>query len=154
MAEKFRLQRTLRGIQGSCLWYSAAVVRNEGNFATALQKSYHHTLALQPLFPFIDSKAPGKPRKVKAMWMPNGYYLFWTAPKGSREMDKARNYAIYRFAKGERVDLFNAEHLIDITPNTYYQLPYQGGHNKYVYIVTALDRLQNESKAVKKKVKL
>lgn len=76
MAEKFRLQRTLRGIQGSCLWYSAAVVRNEGNYATALKQNYHRLPALQPLFPFIDSKAPGKPRKLKARWMPDGYYLF------------------------------------------------------------------------------
>jgi hypothetical protein len=33
-------------------------------------------------------------------------------------------------------------------------LSYQGGDTKYTYAVTALDRLQNESKAVKKKVKL
>lgn len=154
MAEKFRLQRSLRGIQGSCLWYSAAVVRNEGNFATALQKNYHRTPALQPLFPFIDNKAPGKPRKLKAIWMPNGYYLFWTAPKGTGEMDKAHSYAVYRFSKGERIDLMSGEHLIAVTSNTCYQLPYQGGHEKYVYVVTALDRLQNESKGVKKKVKL
>ena len=75
MSAKFGLQRSLRGIQGSCLWYSA-VVRNEGNYATALQKNYHRTPALQPLFPFIDDEAPGKPRKLKTMWMPNGYYLF------------------------------------------------------------------------------
>lgn len=154
MSAKFGLQRSLRGIQGSCLWYSAAVVRNEGNYATALQKNYHRTPALQPLFPFIDDEAPGKPRKLKTMWMPNGYYLFWTAPKGTREMDMARNYVVYRFEQGERIDLFNPEHIVAITPQTFYRLPYENGRKKAVYVVTALDRLQNESKAVKKKVKL
>lgn len=154
MSAKFGLQRSLRGIQGSCLWYSAAVVRNEGNYATALQKNYHRTPALQPLFPFIDDEAPGKPRKLKTMWMPNGYYLFWTAPKGTREMDVARNYVVYRFEQGERIDLFNPEHIVAITPQTFYRLPYENGRKKAVYVVTALDRLQNESKAVKKKVKL
>lgn len=152
--EKWRLQRELRGIQGSCLWYSAAVVRNEGNIATALEKVYHRTPALQPTFPFMDDKAPGKPRKVKALWMPDGYYLFWTAPKGKHEMDKARNYVVYRFEKGEKPDLYNAAKIVAITPNTCYKLPYNGGKNKYVYVVTALDRLHNESKAVKVKVKL
>ena len=33
-------------------------------------------------------------------------------------------------------------------------LSYQGGKTKYTYVVTALDRLQNESKAVRKKIKL
>lgn len=154
MSAKFGLQRSLRGIQGSCLWYSAAVVRNEGNYATALQKNYHRTPALQPLFPFIDDEAPGKPRKLKTMWMPNGYYLFWTAPKGTQEMDVARNYVVYRFEQGERIDLFNPEHIVAITPQTFYRLPYENGRKKAVYVVTALDRLQNESKAVKKKVKL
>lgn len=154
MSAKFGLQRSLRGIQGSCLWYSAAVVRNEGNYATALQKNYHRTPALQPLFPFIDEEAPGKPRKLKTMWMPNGYYLFWTAPKGTQEMDVARNYVVYRFEQGERIDLFNPEHIVAITPQTFYRLPYENGRKKAVYVVTALDRLQNESKAVKKKVKL
>lgn len=154
MSAKFGLQRGLRGIQGSCLWYSAAVVRNEENYATALQKNYHRTPALQPLFPFIDDEAPGKPRKLKTMWMPNGYYLFWTAPKGTQEMDVARNYVVYRFEQGERIDLFNPEHIVAITPQTFYRLPYENGRKKAVYVVTALDRLQNESKAVKKKVKL
>ena len=30
MEAKLTLQRELRAVQGSCLWYSAAVVRNEG----------------------------------------------------------------------------------------------------------------------------
>jgi len=154
MDEKFRLQRSLRAVEGSCLWYSAAVVRNEGNYATALQQVYHRTPALQPLFPFIDDKAPSKPRKVKAMWMPDGYYLFWTAPKGKNEMDKAKNYVVYRFAKGEEINLNSSAHIVAITPLTLYKLPYQKGTEKYVYVVTSLDRLQNESKGAKAKIKL
>lgn len=154
MEAKFRLQRTLRGVKGSCLWYSAAVARNEGNYATALEKIYHRTPALQPLFPFIDDKAPKKPTRLKAMWMPDGYYLFWTAPKGKGEMDKARNYVVYRFAKGERIDLFDTSHIVCITPQTLIKLPYRGGKEKFTYVVTALDRLQNESKGAKVNVKL
>ncbi len=154
MPEKFRIQRATRGVVGNCLWYSAAVVRNEGNYATALQKVYQQRPALQPLMPFIDKKAPRKPRKLKALWMPDGYYLFWTAPKASDEMDAARYYAVYRFAKGEKTDLSNADHLVDITPDTFIRLPYDDGETKYTYIVTALDRLQNESKGTKERVKL
>ena len=35
-----------------------------------------------------------------------------------------------------------------------YKLPYNMGQDKYTYVVTALDRLHNESKGVKVKVKL
>ena len=154
MAAKFELQRNLPNVAGSCLWYSAAVVRNEGNFAYELQNNYHLTPALQPLMPFIDDKAPKKPRKVKKLWMPDGYYLFWTAPKAKTEMDDAKRYVIYCFEKGEKIDLNSSTHIITITDQMMYKLPYQFGKEKYTYVVTALDRLQNESKPVKVKVKL
>lgn len=154
MAEKFRLQRTSPGVQGSCLWYSAAVVRNEGGYANELKNHYHATPALQPLMPHLDDVAPGKPRSVKAMWMPDGYYLFWTAPRAKKELDSATLYAIYQFKKGEKINLDDSRHLIGVTRETMYKLPYENGKTKYTYVVTALDRLQNESKAVKKKVKL
>ena len=154
MPEKFRLQRTLRGIQGSCLWYSAAVVRDEGNYASILKSKYHRTLALQPLFPFLDDKAPNKPRKVKAVWTSKGYYLFWTEPKGKTEMDKAKSYVVYRFPAGAKIDLYDASAIVAITSGCHFRLPYTKGKEKYTYVVTALDRLQNESKPVKVKVKL
>ena len=69
-------------------------------------------------------------------------------------MDKAQQYVVYRFARGEKVNLNDASHILCITKNTMLSLPYQGGKAKYTYVVTALDRLQNESKGVKKKVKL
>lgn len=154
MAAKWQLQRTLPGVQGSCLWYSAAVVRDEGGFATALKRYYHTAPALQPLMPFLDNKAPGKPRRVKALWMPDGYYLFWTAPRARRPMDEAVSYAVYRFLPGEKVNLERADRIVTITRQMMLQLPFEHGQTRYTYVVTALDHLQNESKGVRKKVKL
>ena len=154
MPAKFRLQRTLPGVQGSCLWYSAAVVRNEGNYATALKQAYHRTPALQPLMPHLDKTPPKKPSRLKAIWMPDGYYLFWTAPKAKTVMDEAKSYVVYRFAPGQKVNLENPDNIVCITREKMLKLPYQNGRTKYTYVVTALDRLQNESKGAKVKVKL
>lgn len=41
-----------------------------------------------------------------------------------------------------------------VTPSTMVKLPYENGKEKYTYVVTSLDRMQNESKAEKEKVKL
>lgn len=153
-AAKLQQARTTRGVEGNCFWYSAALTRNEGNYAYELQEDYHLFPALQPSMPFIDDKAPGKPTKVKAIWMPDGYYLFWTAPKAKQEMDRARQYAVYCFAKGEKIDTTSPEHLLAITNKAMYKLPYQNGQEKFTFVVTALDRLHNESKPTKKKVKL
>ena len=154
LGAKMQLVRSLPSVGGACWWYSAALARNEGNIANALAGHYYSRPALQPLMPFIDDKAPGKPRKVKALWMPEGYYLFWTAPKARTAMDEARTYAIYRFAKGEKINIDDASHLVATTDKTFYALPYEDGSQRYTYVVTALDRLSNESKPVKEKVKL
>jgi hypothetical protein len=52
------------------------------------------------------------------------------------------------------VNVDDATKIVAITSQPFYKLPYQDGRQKYTYVVTALNRLQNESKVVKKKVKL
>lgn len=154
MYAKYRLQRSLPAVQGSCQWYAAAVVSNPGNYRTVLASVYHKYPALVPTSPFIDDKAPGKVRKLKPLWTPDGYVLFWTAPKAKNAMDEAVQYVVYRFDRHEKPDLNNPEHIVAITRNTFYKLPYEDGRTRYRYVVTALDRLHNESKQVKKNIKL
>ena len=154
MHRKYFLQRNLHAIQGSCQWYAAAVCENPGNYQTTLRQIYHNTPALQPLMPWIDDHAPDKPRKATVVWTSDGPILFWTAPKAKTEMDRAYQYVVYRFGMGEDVNLDDPAHIVCITKDTMIPLPYKGGKTKYTYIVTTLDRLHNESKATKKKVKL
>ncbi len=151
---KQRLHQQMQNVSGTVLWYAKAAVDNTGNYATALRQSYWRTPALQPLMPFIDKKTPKKPRKVKPVWTSDGYILFWTQPKGKKWGDVATRYVVYRFAKGEKVNTADASKIMTVTTQTYLKLPYLKGTDKYTYVVTALDRLQNESKAVKKTIKL
>ena len=151
---KLNLQRSLPTVQGSCQWYAAAVVENKGNYRDVLTNVYHKYPALIPTSPFIDDKAPDKVKKVKPIWTEDGYILFWTAPKANKEMDKAVQYVVSRFDRKEKVNLDDPSHIVEITRNTFYKLPYEDGKTKYTYVITALDRLHNESKAVKKKIKL
>jgi len=151
---KRRLHREMENVKGTVLWYAKAAVDNTGNYGTVLRQNYWRHPALHPLMPFIDGKAPKKPRKVKAVWMPDGYVLCWTAPKGKKWGDVATRYVVYRFEKGEKVDLDDPSKILTVTTQTFFRLPYANGQTKYTYVVTALDRLQNESKPAKKSVKL
>ena len=151
MVAKYNLQRSLSNIQGSCQWYAAACVNNPGNYRTVLQQVYHATPALQPLMPFIDRKAPGKPKKVKARTdTMTGTNLTWEAPKAKNELDCARQYVIYQFGKGEKVNLENAEKILTITSANTFTLPVV--EPGATILITALDRLHNESKPVKVKL--
>ena len=151
---KMRLHRQLPAVKGTVLWYAKAAVDNVGNYGTALRNNYWRYPALQPSMAFISDKAPKKVTKVKPVWTSDGYVLFWTAPKGKDWKDEAVKYVVYRFAAGEKVDINDPSKMVAITTATYYKLPYADGKQKYTYVVTALNRLQNESKVVKKKIKL
>ena len=151
---KMRLHQQMPNVKGSVLWYAKAAVDNVGNYGTMLRDTYWCYPALQPSMPFIDGKAPKKVRGVKPVWTSDGYVLFWTAPKGKGWQDEAVKYVVYRFGAKEKVNIANATKIIAITTQPFLKLPYADGKTKYTYVVTALDRLQNESKAVKKKVKL
>ena len=154
LPRKMALQRAYQTIGGSCQWYAAAVVENQGRYRDALVAEYHKYPALPPVFDFMDNQAPDKVRKLKPVWTEDGYILFWTAPKYKDEMDRAVQYVVYRFDTKEEVDLDDASHIVAITRDCFYKLPYVDGKKKYRYVVTALDRLQNESKHVSKKIKL
>ena len=153
-ARKMQLQRSYENIGGSCQWPASAVAENAGGYATALSEEYHQWLALQPRYPFIDKKAPKKVKKLDVIWTDEGPVLCWTAPRYKNEMDRPVKYVVYRFAKGEKVDLNDASKILGFTQGTFFPLTYQGGNTKYTYVVTALDRLHNESKAQREKVKL
>ena len=154
LPRKMALQRAYQTIGGSCQWPASAVVENVGKYRDALIAEYHKYPALPPVFDFIDNEAPAKVRKMKPVWTEDGYILFWTAPKYKEEMNRAVQYVIYRFNDKEKVNIDDPSHIVAITRDNFYKLPYEDGKTKYRYVVTALDRLHNESKSVGKKIKL
>lgn len=149
MPAKFRLHREMRNVQGTVLWYAKAAVDNIGNYGALLKNVYWKYPALQPAMPFIDGKAPKKVRKMKVLNTDDGKVLFWTAPKGSGWEDEAVKYVVYRFAQGEPVDTDNPANIVAITTQTFYNITKPG---KATYVVTALDRMSNESKGKNKKI--
>lgn len=154
LVAKMNMQRALPSVQGSCLWDAASAADNVGGYRDILEQNYHSYPALMPSAPFIDKKAPEKVRGVELITADNGEkVLVWLTEECADPLNIASKYVVYRFAKGEKVNLASMKNVVAITTQTYYKVP-QGETGRYTYVVTVLDRLQNESKGVKCKVKL
>ena len=154
LAAKMALHAELPRIQGTVLWYAKAAVDNVGNYGTLLRNNYWRMPALQPLMPHIDKKAPKAPRKLKAVRMDDGeHVLFWMPPKGKGWQNEAASYVVYRFEKGEPINIDDPSKIVKVTTDCLYMIP-AGQSGRFTYVVTALDRMQNESKIAKVKVKL
>ena len=158
LAAKFRMQRD-EPVSGYCWWYADALrthMATPAGKAEVQAVAHAGSLALQPLFPFLDHKAPAPVRKPAIVRTDDGPVLMWTAPKYKSELDRPIRYVIYRFRADEKIDLSNGARIIGFTPNTYFRLEGQRVNEstgRQVYVITALDRLQNESRPEKVKVK-
>lgn len=153
--KKYELQRSNPKVAGSCFWDAASAADNLEGYRDFLACGYYSAPALMPSSPFIDNKAPAKVEWVKSVNDENGTMLLWQPSRnGAKDvMDKHYRYVVYRFAKSEKVDLADPEKIVLITDRLFYRIP-ASTKGEYVFVVTALDRLQNESRGVKCKVNL
>ncbi len=150
---KHRLHRQCANVNGTVLWYAQAVAENVGNIGHTLRDYYWKHPALPPLMPFLDDKAPNPVKSLKFKWTPDGPFLFWKTAKSKKWDDETNRYVVYRFEEGEKVNLDNASKILAVSYDSSFKLPYVK-EKKYTYVVTALDRVGNESKGKKKKVRL
>ena len=141
---KMRLHKQATNVSGTVLWYAKAAVDNIGNYGMMLRQVYWKYPALQPRMPFIEAKAPKAVRKLKVMKIDGDNVLCWTKPRGKGWKKEAVKYVVYRFNTGETVNLDDEKHILSITSQNFFRLNMPG-----VYVVTALDRMSNESKGVK-----
>ena len=152
---KRKLHGEMGNVNGTVLWYAKAVVDNVGNYGSLLEKVYWKYPAFVPTMPYIDGKAPKKVRKMKILNMGGRPVLFWKAPKGKGWKNEAVKYVVYKFVGGERDDISNPSHIVAVTTDEFYEIPasdIQPGV-KVSYVVTALDRMSNESKPRKETIK-
>ena len=139
------MSRYLDNVQGDCLWFGYQLAEEYRLLALMLSRSYYATPALLPAYTHRDKILPKEVASLKAKHTPYGYMLEWKPRKTRDEKQRQVAFAIYRFAENEEVDLTSAAALQAVTRNTAYLLPYKDGSQKYVYVVTAIDRYHNES---------
>lgn len=153
--KKYELQRANSNISGSCFWDAASAANNMQGYRDFLADVYYKYPALMPKAPFIDAKSPAKVSGVTVVEDEDGTMLLWLVDeKASKDiMNYPHRFVVYCFADGDKVDLENPAHIMAITDNRYFRIP-QEVKGKYIFVVTALDRLQNESKGVKCKVNI
>ncbi len=143
-----RLNRQNTNIKGQIFYNTTSLRNNKLGFRDSLQLNFYVKPALQPTMSWKDNVAPLPATSLNAVASGlNAITLNWTKPASvSNELDNVKRFAIYR-STTSTVDISNTNNLLAITWNdttAYTDLTAVQGSN-YYYVVTALDRLQNES---------
>ena len=151
---KIRQSREMSFVHGNCYWYGYLILDNTNGVADTLKTGAHRAKALIPAYTHLHKGRPDKVKKLTQVFTEDMHFLTWEYKKQPRNPETAQQFVVYRFGNNEKTDINRAENIVAVTPDNFFVLPYEGGNNRYTYVVTALDAFKNEGKAVRIKVKL
>lgn len=145
---QIRLNRQYSGIAGQIIYNTSSLRSNKLGFTDSLRLFFFNKPALVPTMTWKDNVVPATATSLTAVYTAsNTVNLSWVKPAAaSNELDKVKRFAIYR-STNATVDINDANNLIAILWNdaeTYTDNTVATATN-YYYVVTSLDRLQNES---------
>jgi len=147
LAEKVRLGRNLENVSGNVWWHGYWVTGNYRGVADSLAMTHQSTIAIPPAYG--DRKlSPAAPKGLRIEHKDGRYFLSWEAPgrKAAKESTDAVNYVVYEFFPGETIDISDPQTIIALTPFTTLELPEEGPAGGTTFLVTALDRMNRESR--------
>lgn len=146
--KQIRYLRANPNVQGSVFFSSKSVTNNLAGVQDSLRKDFYRYPALPPLMPWLDNVKPNMPTQLTAKAVSKGVELSWKEPVVAADGDIAFGYVVYRVNRGENMDTEQAHHIVKITYNST-ELNFTDTNvvpgRGYTYVVTALDRLKNES---------
>ncbi|QKJ32376.1 family 10 glycosylhydrolase [Mucilaginibacter mali] len=147
MPDQIKYIRANPRVQGSVYFSQKSLINNPLGFADSLKKTYYNHPALPPVMIWLDSIPPNQPQQLLATALPGKVSLKWTAPLPARDKEATYGYVIYRFGADEKVDVGRAENILSIRYNTEQLFEDRTAEKgkKYIYVITAIDRLKNES---------
>jgi uncharacterized lipoprotein YddW (UPF0748 family) len=146
--DQIRYLRKNENVQGSVFFSSKSVTNNLAGVQDSLRNNFYRYPALQPAMSWLDAVNPNAPSALIVKSVAKGVALSWKEPLVASDGDKAYGYVIYRFNRGEKIAIEQAQHILKISfssaETSYIDNTVSANHN-YTYVVTALDRLKNES---------
>ena len=136
---QLRAARKKTNIYGDAFYRAASFNGNPKHMEDTLRQVMYKTPAIVPPMPWIDSIAPAGPARVWVDFYEGNFARIAWEPVEEEEC----KYVVYKINSGRRLSLENPENIFAITPYT--EIEDEKVEKGDLYIVTSLDRLNNES---------
>ncbi|QEK52438.1 family 10 glycosylhydrolase [Pedobacter aquae] len=134
-------------VQGSVYFSSKSLNTNLKGISDTLKNNYYKYPSLPPVMLWLDSISPNRPENLLAVQTNKSVLLSWNLPSKAKDGDAAYGFTIYRFEDNEPLDIDKASAIKKVFFGAITSWEDQDiiKGKKYTYVVTALDRLKNES---------
>lgn len=155
---KINQARGHKNIRGNCFWYAFQVEDNAFSVRDFLQQSIFSERAMVPPYTNLSDKLPEKVTNLSGELAKTSkgtaLHLHWTPGQSKQQETNPKYYNVYRFKKGESINLNDMNHLyLQCNSTEFYDYDISKA-GKYTYVVTAVDAYNNEGKSVKKSFKI
>lgn len=132
-------------IQGSAFFSAKVLLQNPNGLCDSLRTQWYAAPALLPLMPWKDDVAPQAPRRPKVRQTPAGPQIRWKKPRKAIDGEAVYRYIVYRFDEDQTEDLEDTRRIAAVLQGDRYTWTDPQPGRRQRYVITALDRLQNES---------
>jgi uncharacterized lipoprotein YddW (UPF0748 family) len=126
------------------VFYSTSSFDKITSAVTDSVRKYNASIAFPPEMKWKDNQLPPAPVLAKAIPSSQGTLLQWTEARGKKAVTR---FAVYRFVNNEPINLAKGDRIIALTAGKEFLDAHSNKYKQCKYVVTALDRLWNESPA-------
>jgi uncharacterized lipoprotein YddW (UPF0748 family) len=131
---------------GAFLFSSKDVTSNQKGIRDSLRTNLWRTIALPPAMAWKDATPPNPPTALSATPSASAVTLSWSRGAAASDGDVAKYHLVYRFMTGrDAVNSNSHQFIIGMTDQTQFVDNTTQAGATYTYLVTALDKLWNES---------
>jgi uncharacterized lipoprotein YddW (UPF0748 family) len=149
MPNQLRLNRANKKTNGSIYFSSKSLLKNPLGISDSLKKDFYKFPALVPPMRWKDHVPPNTPANISVTAdKENGTIISWDKPSAAADGDTATYFAVYRFKATEKISINDARKMVAVQRGTTWRDTTAAG-GTYNYVVTAFDRLHNESRPTK-----
>lgn len=146
LPDQIRYTRQNSRVQGSVFFSSRSVTNNFAGLQDSLRQNFYKYPALPPQMLWLDGIPPQAPLNLQVDASGRKVTLKWNEPLKARDGETAYGYVVYRFKSDQTINVDDATAIRKIS---YENIPMfteeVNDPGTYFYVVTAIDRLKNES---------
>lgn len=137
--------RDMPEYHGVCYFNAKNFKDNRMGINSVMKEIYPNPALIPPLRGFSTDK-PAPPKSATISISDNSARISWN------KSDDAKYHVIYKFNRNEETDFSNGNAILEITGDDFYDTAVDEDDKNSDYYITSLDKLFNESNAIKAKV--
>ncbi|MEM7374022.1 MAG: family 10 glycosylhydrolase [Bacteroidota bacterium] len=147
LPSQLRMNQQFPKVKGSIFYSANSFQNNPHKIQDKLRNEHFKYPALVPGMKWKDSIPPLAPQRLTVRQVRKWASISWQKPKPAADGEEASYYVIYRFKGQGKADMSDPSAILAIQKETsFVDWGCQAGET-YLYIVSAVDRLHNESRS-------